>query len=114
MQTDKLYYTIGEVAKMYQVKHSLIRFWEKEFGIIHLHKNNKGNRLFTKKDLQTFEKIYNLVKVQGYTLEGAKKAVKVKSEDAVLTTINKEINNVDLKNKLLEIRKQLEVLKNKL
>jgi DNA-binding transcriptional MerR regulator len=113
MQTDKLYYTIGEVAEMYHVKHSLIRFWEKEFGIIHLHKNNKGNRLFTKKDLQTFDKIYNLVKVQGYTLEGAKKVFKLKTEVATLPTAERFESKENLINKLLKIRKQLEMLKSK-
>ena len=46
-EIGKLYYTIGEVAKMFQVNTSLIRFWEKEFNIIKPQKNNKGNRLFT-------------------------------------------------------------------
>jgi DNA-binding transcriptional MerR regulator len=47
---DKLFYTIGEVAKMLNVNTSLIRYWEKEFSIIKPKKNAKGNRLFTKKD----------------------------------------------------------------
>ena len=70
--SDKLYYSIGEVARMFNVKTSLIRFWEKEFDIIQPHKNKKGNRLFTQQDIDNFHLIYNLVKEQGYTLEGAK------------------------------------------
>ena len=49
--TDKLFYTIGETAKMLKVNISLIRFWEKEFSILKPKKNKKGNRLFTKKDI---------------------------------------------------------------
>jgi DNA-binding transcriptional MerR regulator len=74
----KLYYTIGEVAEMFHVNTSLIRFWEKEFNLIQPRKNAKGNRMFTPKDIETFHKIHSLVKLQGYTLEGAKKALKAK------------------------------------
>lgn len=111
MQTDKLYYTIGEVANMYKVKHSLIRFWEKEFAIINLHKSSKGNRLFTKKDLETFDKIYQLVKVQGYTLEGAKKALRVKEISAPVNEQQNTLRENEIKKRLLEIRKKLEQLK---
>lgn len=72
----KLYYSIGEVAEMFDVNTSLIRFWEKEFALIKPKKNKKGNRLFTPKDILTFDKIFDLVKEQGYTLEGAKLALK--------------------------------------
>ncbi len=75
-QLTKLYYTIGEVAEMFNVNTSLIRFWEKEFTIIQPKKNKKGNRLFTPKDIINFNKIYHLVKEQGFTLEGAKNALK--------------------------------------
>ncbi|MEQ9064145.1 MAG: MerR family transcriptional regulator [Vicingaceae bacterium] len=73
---SKLYYSMGEVADRYQVNHSLIRYWEKEFDIINPKKNKKGNRLFTKKDLDAFELIYDLVKRKGYTLDGAKLEIK--------------------------------------
>lgn len=73
---DKLFYTIGEVAAMFQVNTSLIRFWEKEFDVIKPRKNKKGNRLFTKEDLKNFRTIYYLVKERGYTLEGARQKLK--------------------------------------
>ncbi|NUM51466.1 MAG: MerR family transcriptional regulator [Flavobacteriales bacterium] len=114
MQTDKLYYTIGEVASMYKVKHSLIRFWEKEFAIIHLHKSSKGNRLFTKKDLEIFEKIYQLVKVQGYTLEGAKKALKIKEELPLVSALKSTQKEEELKKRLIELRLKLKQLKQSL
>ncbi|MBL4706809.1 MAG: MerR family transcriptional regulator [Flavobacteriales bacterium] len=75
-KSTKLYYSIGEVSKMFDVNASLIRFWEKEFSIIKPKKNKKGNRLFTKKDIDNLHIIYNLVKERGFTLEGAKKKMK--------------------------------------
>jgi len=75
-EVQKVYYSIGEVAKMFDVSRSLIRFWEKEFDTIKPRKNRKGNRLFTKKDLEALELIYHLVKEKGYTLDGAKKQIK--------------------------------------
>lgn len=80
-KVEKLYYSIGEVAKMFDVNTSLIRFWEKEFDIIKPKKNKKGNRLFTKKDIDNFHIIYHLVKEKGMTLRGAKKKMKENRED---------------------------------
>jgi DNA-binding transcriptional MerR regulator len=70
--TEKLFYKIGEVAEMFDVNVSLIRFWEKEFDILKPKKNKKGNRLFTKKDIDNLKIVYHLVKERGFTLEGAK------------------------------------------
>ncbi|WP_417264748.1 MerR family transcriptional regulator [Brumimicrobium sp.] len=75
-ELTKLYYSIGEVAKMFDVNTSLIRFWEKEFSSIKPKKNKKGNRLFTPDNILELQKIYQLVKIDGHTLEGAKKALK--------------------------------------
>jgi len=77
-QLSKMYYSIGEVAKFLNVNASLLRFWEKEFQFEISKKNKKGNRLFTVKELEKINKIYQLVKVEGYTLDGAKKALKSK------------------------------------
>lgn len=79
-KVEKLYYTIGEVSKMFDVNTSLIRFWEKEFEIIKPKKNKKGNRLFTQKDVDNFHVIYHLVKEKGYTLSGAKERLAQNSE----------------------------------
>lgn len=81
VKVEKLYYSIGEVARMFDVNTSLIRFWEKEFDIIKPKKNKKGNRLFTKKDIDNFHIIYHLVKEKGMTLKGAKKKMKENKED---------------------------------
>ena len=75
-ETIKLFYSIGEVAKMFNVNASLIRFWEKEFDVIDPKKNRKGNRLFTKEDVKNYQLIYYLVKERVYTLKGAKDKLK--------------------------------------
>jgi DNA-binding transcriptional MerR regulator len=112
-ETDiiKLYYTIGEVAEMFEVNTSLIRFWEKEFDIIKPKKNKKGNRLFTPEDIDNFKVIYNLVKEQGLTLDGAKKYLKenrktVKHEFKTEKTQFSEIENKlkFIKNTLIDLR----------
>ena len=80
-KVEKLYYTIGEVAGMFNVNTSLIRFWEKEFEIIKPKKNKKGNRLFTQKDIDNFHIIFHLVKEKVMTLKGAKKKMKENKDD---------------------------------
>lgn len=79
-KSERIYYSIGEVAKMFQVSTSLIRFWEKEFDVLKPHKNKKGNRLFTARDVKNLHIIYHLVKVKGYTLQGAREAIKTDFE----------------------------------
>jgi DNA-binding transcriptional MerR regulator len=80
-EIEKLYYSIGEVADMFEVNASLIRFWEKEFPQLQPRKNNRGNRVYSKKDLELFRKIHFLVKEKGFTLEGAKNALRKKVEE---------------------------------
>ena len=77
----KLYYSIGEVAEMFGVNTSLIRFWEKEFDVIKPHKNKKGNRQFTKADVDNFHLIYHLVKEKGMTLKGAQQQLKNRKDE---------------------------------
>ena len=98
-KVEKLYYSIGEVADMFGVNTSLIRFWEKNFDLIKPKKNKKGNRLFTKKDIDNFKLIYHLVKEQRLTLEGARKKL----------TENKEgtVNNFEAIESLNRIREML-------
>jgi DNA-binding transcriptional MerR regulator len=75
-EIEKLYYTIGEVAQMFNVNTSHIRFWSKEFDVIRPATNKKGNRLYTQSDIENFKKIYHLVKEKGFTLKGAKTELK--------------------------------------
>jgi DNA-binding transcriptional MerR regulator len=96
---ERLFYTIGEVADMFGVNTSLIRYWEKEFDILKPKKNKKGNRLFTKKDIDNLRYIYHYVKERRLTLEGAKQKMKENKEDTV--------NNFEVIKKLQDIRRQL-------
>ncbi len=73
---DKLYYSIGEVSEMFDVSRSLLRYWENEFSFLTPRKNRKGDRLFTKENIQQIQIIYNLVKERGFTLDGAKQELK--------------------------------------
>jgi DNA-binding transcriptional MerR regulator len=73
---EKLYYTIGEVAEMFEVSRSLLRYWENEFSFLTPRKNRKGDRLFTKENIQQIQIIYSLVKERGFTLEGAKQELR--------------------------------------
>lgn len=79
---EKLFYHIGEVAKMYSLSVSSIRFWEKEFDILKPKKNKKGNRLFSKQDVENIGIIYHLTKERGFTLEGAKKKLRENKTDS--------------------------------
>jgi DNA-binding transcriptional MerR regulator len=88
---SKLYYSIGEVAEMLQVNASLLRFWEKEFNLVVSKKNKKGNRLFSVKEIEQIKRIYHFVKVEGYTLDGAKKALKQKGISATASPVNQVI-----------------------
>ena len=75
---EKLFYSMGEVAEMFDVNASLIRHWESQFSVIRPKRNKKGNRLFSPRDVENLKLIYHLVKERGMTLEGAKKALKQK------------------------------------
>jgi DNA-binding transcriptional MerR regulator len=89
-EIEKLYFTIGEVAQMFNVNTSHIRFWSKEFEVIRPATNKKGNRLYTQTDIDNFKKIYHLVKEKGFTLKGAKSELKDarKSRVAVVEVVD--------------------------
>lgn len=106
----KLYYSIGEVADMFEVNTSLIRFWEKEFPQLKPKKNKKGNRLFTVKDIEKLNSIYTLVKEKGFTLDGAKGQLKSGVEISVDETPSTDLVQKDHS----AIIERLESLKKKL
>jgi len=103
---EKVYYSIGEVASMFNVNNSLIRFWEKEFPSVKPHKNKKGNRLFTKDDLEQLKLIYHLVKERGLTLEGARKKIRENQTETV--------DNFAIVDRLKNIRQMLVEIKDEL
>jgi DNA-binding transcriptional MerR regulator len=102
-KVEKMFYSIGEVADMFNVNLSTIRFWENEFDILKPKKNNKGNRLFTPTDLENLHVIYHLLKEQGHTIKGAKKRLKDNKEGT--------FKSVELVEKLENIKQMLEELK---
>lgn len=107
LHSEKLYYTISEVADIFGVNASLIRFWEKEFDILKPHKNKKGNRLFTKSDIDNIRIIYHLVKEKGYTLQGAKE--KLKAGHTVTVATAETVNALNrLKTFLLSLKAELD------
>lgn len=73
---EKIYYSMGEVAEMLDVRQSVIRYWEKEFGMVRPMRNKKGNRLFSPQDVSRLKMIHHLVRERGMKLEGARKALK--------------------------------------
>jgi DNA-binding transcriptional MerR regulator len=80
-EIEKQYYSISEVAEMFDVNASLIRFWEKEFPSINPKKDRKGARKFTPKDIEVIRSVHHLVKRRGFTLEGARKHLDTKGDD---------------------------------
>ena len=105
-EIEKLYYPIGEVADMFNVNTSQIRFYEKEFDILQPKKNAKGNRLFRIEDIETLKIIFNLIKDKGFTLQGAKDFLKKNKNEAVEQ--QKVIDSLEkIKSFMLELRDQI-------
>ena len=104
---EKYLYTIGEVAEILGESVSLVRFWSNEFTkFIKPQRNAKGNRLYTKEDVETFKHIHLLVKVEGLTLEGAAK--RMKGDKKELINKSKVLGTLSaIKQQLLEIRETL-------
>lgn len=102
---DKLYYSIGEVAKAFDVNASLIRYWEQEFPIIRPKKNKKGNRYFTPEDIHHLKIIYHLVKEKGYTLDGARVALSTNTKISETVSIIDRLEFV--KSELLKLKESL-------
>ena len=101
-----MYYTMGEVAALFDVNQSLIRFYEKEFDILQPKKNKKGNRYFTPEDIDNLKIIFHLIRDKGYTLNGAKEYLKnnmndTKDSQRVISSLE------NLKKFLIEVRDQL-------
>ena len=99
---EKLYYTIGEISKAFNVNPSLLRFWEKEFDILNPKKTLKGTRKYNSIDIKNLKLIYNLLKVRGFTIEGANEKLK------------KESNKIEIVQKLEKIKSRLKIIEKEL
>lgn len=100
---EKIVFSIGEVADMIGENPSLLRYWEREFDALKPQKNKKGNRLFSKDDIETVKLIHHLVKVRGLTLKGARQKLKDNREETV--------NNYEIVKRLQGIREELIAIK---
>ena len=102
----KIYYSMGEVAELFGVNASLLRFWEEEFPILKIAKNSRGHRIYTTADVDNIRLIYYLVKEQGMTLDGAKKRIR-QNRDGV----NRDAEIVEhlrsIRNMLAALREEL-------
>lgn len=98
-KSEKLYYSIGEVAEKFGLAPSTLRFWEKEFATIKPHKNKKGDRFYTLEDIDHLGLINHLVKEKGMTLKGAKTKIKENRTQAE--------SNFEIVSKLQEIKSYL-------
>jgi DNA-binding transcriptional MerR regulator len=101
----KRYYSIGEVAELYNVSSSLIRYWENEFPSLKPHKNSKGDRRFTPDNLEELNSIYHLVKERGFTLDGARTELELMDE--------KKRKKSDILKSIRKVRGKLQKLKNR-
>ena len=105
----KLYYSIGEVAKMFDVNESLLRYWEKEFPIISPKKAGGNVRQYRKEDIENIRLVYHLVKEKGMTLQGAKQKLKMNRETTIRTT--EILDRLKLiREELVSMRKELDYL----
>jgi len=102
---DKKYYTIGEVATLFKVKTSHIRFWTNEFKL-KVRTTRKGDRLFTPEQVRELRAIHHLVKERGFTLNGAKAKLKAQNK--------RDVETIDLKQSLLQLRNKLVVIRNQI
>lgn len=103
---EKRYYNIGEVAKAFGLKTSTIRFWEQNFEVLKPKKNAKGTRKFTPADIEYLKRIFHLVKERGFTIDGAKKQLKLEKSNQ-LSTLDVIQKLEHVKEELLKIKSQL-------
>ncbi len=103
---EKVLFSIGEVAQMIGAETSAVRYWENQFEALKPQKNKKGNRLFTKDDIELVKLISYLVRDRGLTIKGAKQKLKENREET--------IHNFEIANRLKEIRQELVEIRDKM
>lgn len=105
---EKLFYSMGEVAELFDVNQSLIRHWEKQFDVLRPKRNKKGNRLFSPQDVEYLKQIYHLVKERGMTLDGARKALRRHRADSGVPRDAELMERLQrIRSMLVEVREQL-------
>ena len=96
---EKILYSIQEVAKMFDINASTLRYWEKEFDSIRPYKSEKGTRQYREEDIEAIRLVYHLVKEKGLTLAGAKQKLKTNKEH--------EVHIEDIVHRLKSVRSEL-------
>ena len=96
---NKRYFTIGEVSKITKIKTHILRYWEKEFDVLEPTKRTGNRRYYSQNDILTILKIYELISVQGFTIDGAKQKISLSSDDSsqdnqTLSLIKKDIQKI--------------------
>lgn len=109
MAVKKIYYSMGEVAEMFDVRPSLIRHWESQFACLKPHKNQKGNRMFTESDIEKLKQIYHLVKERGMTLKGAAQVMRRSSQDELARQTKLLEHLQHIRATLIEVREELKM-----
>lgn len=102
-KSAKLFYSIGEVAKMFNLNEATLRYWEKEFDTINPRKTTSGSRFYKQEDIEDVRLIHYLLKDKKLTLAGAKQKLKENKESVV--------NHEMIVNKLKGIKEELLLLK---
>jgi DNA-binding transcriptional MerR regulator len=103
---DKVYFSIGEVAEMFEINQSHIRYWEKEFDILKPKKSRKGNRMFSRQDIDNIRLIFHLTREKGYTIDGARKVLEHRRDEAEkIAEVTARLRKI--KGELMELRKGL-------
>ena len=99
----KLYYSIGEVSKITDLKQYVLRYWETEFKQLNPNKNKAGNRTYRQKDIDIILEIKNLLYKEKFTIEGARKMLSLPSKEVkVVTKTEKKVITKGVNKKTLE------------
>lgn len=109
MAVKKIYYSMGEVSEMFDVRPSLLRHWESQFACLKPHKNQKGNRMFTEADIEKLKQIYHLVKERGMTLKGAAQVMRRSSQNELARETQLLERLQRIRAELLEVREELKM-----
>ena len=105
---NKLYYSIGEVSKITNLKQYVLRYWETEFSVLNPSKNSAGNRIYKDQDILLVKYIQDLLYKEKFTIKGAKLHLKKEfnnKDDMKIMSINQ--NTTISKDDLLNIRQSL-------
>ena len=110
-QIKKLYYSIGEVSKITELKPYVLRYWETEFRQLSPPKNRAGNRTYRQKDIEVIEKIKDLLYNRKFTIKGARTLLNSREDmDDPNLKVQEEQSNEKQSEILVKVKQELETL----